>query len=307
MTTMVEPKISRTGVRTGMPLLKEDRLTLAHLALAGAMAALGVIATLPAWQDIYQIASKDEENSHIFLVPIIALYLVWVRRMRLRHCRPSGRFLGPIVIAVGWAIGSFGFYRGIQSFWHGGAVLVVLGCILSVLGRNVVFRFFPAIAVLVFLVPAPARLRLAIASPLQNWTAAISEKVLELCGEVNTEVTGNLLTINGQPLFVAEACNGMRMVFALILVCFAFGFTLPLRNFVRILILVASPLAAILCNVIRVPATVWVYGYEPKYFQPFHNYAGWAMLPLAFLILYGIIKMLQWAMIPVTQYTLASQ
>jgi exosortase len=290
-----------------LPRLKDDRLTLAHLGAAAVMATLGVIATLPAWQDIYQIATKDEENSHIFLVPLIALYLVWVRRTRLRHCRPTGRIVGPLVLAIGWAIGSFGFYRGIQSFWHGGAVLVVLGCILSVLGRNVLFRFFPALAVLVFLVPAPARLRLAIASPLQNWTAAISEKVLELCGEVNTEVTGNLLTINGQPLFVAEACNGMRMVFALILVCFAFGFALPLRNFVRILILVASPLAALFCNVIRVPATVWVYGYEPRLFDVFHRYAGWAMLPLAFLILYGIIKTLQWAMIPVTQYTLASQ
>ncbi|MGA3067342.1 MAG: exosortase/archaeosortase family protein [Tepidisphaeraceae bacterium] len=293
--------------RWAMPLLKEDRLTLAHLIAAACMGALGVIATLPAWQDIYTIARNDEENSQLFLVPLIALYLVWVRRMRLRHCRPTGRIIGPIVIAAGWAIGSFGFYRGIQSFWHGGAVLVVLGCILSVLGRNVVFRFFPALAVLVFMVPAPNRVRLAIASPLQNWTANISEKILELCGEVNTQVTGNLLTINGQPLFVAEACNGMRMVFALILVCFAFGFALPLRNFVRILILVASPLAAILCNVIRVPATVWVYAYEPQFGDAFHRYAGWAMLPLAFTILYGIIKTLQWAMIPVTQYTLASQ
>jgi len=290
-----------------LPRLREDRLSLAHVAAAAFMDALGIAVTFDAWKDIYLIASKDEENGHIFLVPLVALYLVWVRRMRLRHCRPSGRIVGPILVAAGWIIGSFGFYRGIQSFWHGGAVLVVLGCMLSVLGKNVIFRFFPALAVLVFLVPAPNRLRLAIASPLQNWTAFISERVLEVCGVVNTEVTGNLLRINGQPVFVAEACNGLRMVFALILVCFVFGFALPLRNFVRILILLASPLAAIFCNVVRVPATVWIYVYEPKYFQTFHTAAGWAMLLVAFLILYGIIRLLQWAMIPVNQYTLASQ
>jgi len=287
--------------------LRDDRLSLAHVAAAAFMGALGVAVTFDAWKDIYLIASKDEENGHIFLVPLVALYLVWVRRMRLRHCRPSGCIVGPLLVAAGWIIGSLGFYRGIQSFWHGGAVLVVLGCMLSVLGKNVIFRFFPALAVLVFLVPAPNRLRLAIASPLQNWTAFISEKVLEVCGVVNTEVTGNLLKINGQPVFVAEACNGLRMVFALILVCFVFGFALPLRNFVRILILLASPLAAIFCNVVRVPATVWVYAYEPKYFQAFHATAGWAMLLVAFLMLYGIIRLLQWAMIPVNQYTLASQ
>jgi exosortase len=286
---------------------REDRLTPAHVGLAILMGALGVIATFDAWKDIYAIASHEEEYSHIFVVPLVSLYLIWVRRMRLRHCRPSGRIIGPLVVAAGWCIGSYGFYHGIESFWHGGAVLVVLGCMLSVLGKSVIFRFFPAIVVLVFLVPAPERLRLAIASPLQNWTAAISGQVLQVCGVVNTEVSGNALKINGQPVFVAEACNGLRMVFSLILVCFAFGFAMPLRNFVRVLILLASPLAAIFCNVVRVPLTVWVYGYRPQYFESFHEFAGWAMLFLAFGLLYGIIKLLQWAMIPVTEYPLASQ
>jgi exosortase len=290
-----------------LPRLRDDRLGMAHVALAALMGALGVLVTLDAWKDIYMIASKDDENSHIFIVPLVALYLVWVRRMRLRHIKPTGRIVGPIVVLIGWIIGSFGFYRGVESFWHGGAVLVVLGCMLSVLGKNVVFRFFPALAVLVFLVPAPNRIRLAIASPLETRAAAISEKILESCGVVNTELTGNQLRINGQPVTVAEACNGLRLVFPLILVCFAFCFALPLRNWVRILILLASPLAALLCNIIRLPPTIWMFGYEPKYAEAFHVYAGWAMLPLAFLMLYGIIRVLQWAMIPVNQYPLASQ
>ena len=65
--------------------------------------------------------------------------------------------------------------------------------------------------------------------------------------------------------------------------------------------------AALICNVIRVLPTVWMFDNYAAYAQPFHDYAGWAMLPVAFLMLYGIIKLLQWAMIPVTRYTLASQ
>jgi exosortase/archaeosortase family protein len=71
--------------------------------------------------------------------------------------------------------------------------------------------------------------------------------------------------------------------------------------------LLTSPLAAIFCNVVRVIPTIWMYGYEPDYAATFHTYAGWAMLPLAFGMLYGLIKTLQWAMIPVNEYTLASQ
>lgn len=141
-----------------LPVLRDDRLTMAHVALAAAMGTLGVLATLPAWKDIYLIAWMDEEYSHIFVVPFVAIFLVWVRRMRLRHCKPSGRIIGPVVVALGWILNSWGFYSGIQSFWHGGAVLVVVGCILSVLGKGVIFRFFPAFLLLVFLVPAPGRL-----------------------------------------------------------------------------------------------------------------------------------------------------
>jgi exosortase len=290
-----------------LPELRDDRLTLAHVALACVMGALGVIATLAAWKDIFKIAYTDDEYSHIFIVPLVAFFLVWVRRMRLRYCRPSGRILGPFVIAVGWIMSSWGFYSGIQSFWHGGAVLVVVGCMLSVLGKGVVFRFFPAFLLLVFLVPAPGRVRHAIASPLQNWTASLTQRLLEAGGVVNTEVNGNALTINDHAVLVAEACNGLRMVFALIMVAFAFCFAMPLKNSVRALILLASPLAAIFCNVVRVIPTIWMYGYLPAYAERFHKFAGWAMLPLAFGMLYALIKTLQWAMIPVNEYTLASQ
>jgi exosortase len=290
-----------------LPVLRDDRLTLGHVVLATLMGAIGVLATFDAWQDIYLIARNDEEYSHIFIVPLVAVFLVWVRRIRLRHCKPSGRIIGPFVVAVGWFFNSLGFYSGVQSFWHGGAVLVVVGCMLSVLGKNVIFRFFPAFAVLIFLVPAPARIRLAVAGPLQNWTASITQRLLEAGGVVNTEVNGNALTINGHAVLVAEACNGLRMVFSLIMVGFAFCFAMPLKNFVRVLILLASPLAAIFCNVVRVIPTIWMYGYEPDYAPTFHTYAGWAMLPLAFGMLYGLIKTLQWAMIPVNEYTLASQ
>ncbi len=290
-----------------LPALRDDRLTLGHVVLATLMGALGVLATFDAWQDIYLIARNDEEYSHIFIVPLVAIFLVWVRRIRLRHCKPSGRIIGPFVVAVGWFFNSMGFYSGVQSFWHGGAVLVVVGCMLSVLGKNVIFRFFPAFAVLIFLVPAPARIRLAVAGPLQNWTASITQRLLEAGGVVNTEVNGNALTINGHAVLVAEACNGLRMVFSLIMVGFAFCFAMPLKNLVRVLILLTSPLAAIFCNVVRVIPTIWMYGYEPAYAPTFHTYAGWAMLPLAFGMLYGLIKTLQWAMIPVNEYTLASQ
>jgi exosortase len=271
------------------------------------MALIGFYATRDAWLDIYFIATKDEEASHIFLVPVVAGWMIWVRRLRLRYCPPSGTIIGPVLVALGWALSVYGFNKGMQSLWHAGAVVVVTGCILSVLGKNVLFRFLPAFAVLVFLVPVPGKIRHEIAVPLQTATAASTQAVMEIFG-VAMERSGNVLTINGHEVAVAEACNGMRMVFALVLVSYAFAYSMPLRNSVRVLVLIASPLAALVCNIIRLIPTIWLYGNaSQRAADSFHDVSGWIMLPLAFLLLLGVVRVLRWALIPVAKFNLAYQ
>ena len=297
---------ARRGHRAVARPRRAGRWTARQVVGAIAMGALGVLATFPEWADIFLHATKDMEYSHIWLVPVVAACMVWVRRLRFRHCRPTGQTVGVAIAAAGWAISAVGFYNGVQSFRHGGAVLVVLGCVLCVLGKHALFRFFPAVAVLVFLVPVPGRIRQEIAIPLQNWTAALSQAVLETCG-MPVERSGNVLSVNGTDVGIVEACNGLRMVWPLILMSYAFSFGLPLRNWVRLLLLLASPLAAIFCNVVRILPTVWLYGYQSRGLaDAFHEYSGWLMLGVSFLLLMGIIRLLRWAAIPVMRYTLAA-
>jgi exosortase len=287
--------------------LRDDRVHLWHVAAAGALVTLSVLTTIEAWADIWHIASIDEEYSHIFIVPIVAAVLIWIRRSRLRHCRPTGTMLGPVMAGIGWFCWSYGYANGVQSMWHGGAVLTALGCAVSVLGKNVLFRFFPAVAVLVFLIPVPGGLRQDISLPLQRYTAEASQVALQIVG-IDTQVRGNTLDINNTTVTVAEACNGMRGLFALIMVAYTFAFALPLRQWVRIIVLICSPLAALICNILRTVPTIWLYGNYPQNIaDEFHNWSGWAMLPVAFLMLYAIIRLLKWAGVPVVRYPLASQ
>lgn len=287
--------------------IKFDRLTPTHGLAALLMGVVAIVVTREVWADIHFIASRDEEYSHVFLVPLVAVWLVWVRRVRFRHCPVSGTLLGPLLTAVGWAVSQHGFSHGMQSLWHGGALLVVIGAILSVLGKHVLFRFLPALVVLVFLVPFPGEQRQMIALPLQAWTAQISKVLLDLM-RVETEISGNTLTINGVPVMIAEACNGMRLVFPLLLVAYAFAYGLPLRNGVRLVILAAAPLTALTCNVLRTLPTIWLYGRNNELVaRQFHDWSAWAMLPLAFLVLLALLRLLRWAALPVERYTLASQ
>ncbi len=269
------------------------------------MAAIACAATFDAWADIFHIAWFDEESSHIYLVPPVLAWLIWVRRSRLRYCRVQPSYVGSVIIAVGWLVSAWGYRHSAQALWHGGAVLAAVGGVVAVLGRDLVQRLLPAFVVLVFLVPVPARIHHPLATRLMPVTAEATQKVSELLG-VPAECDGNQLSINGHQVAVVEACNGLRLVFALVLVSYAFAFGEPLRNYVRMLILAASPVCAIICNVIRLVPTLWIYGYGPSAIaDPFHNVAGWVMLVIAFLLLMGIIRLLRWAMVPVNHYMLA--
>lgn len=280
---------------------------------AGQMAALLVLSLLAVlagwtqWVDIFTIAWRDEEASHILLVPLIVAWLVWVRRVRFRRSPPRFSWVGPALIAAGWVLAWVSFRTAFQAGWHGGAVLMLVGAVASVVGVQVLANFAPAVLLMAMLIPVPGRLRLMIAGPLQTASAEVTRVVLEAMGQW-VERSGNLLVINDQAVAVHEACNGMRMVFALVLVSYAFAFTVPLRNSVRLAILLLSPVAALICNVIRLTPTVLLYGYaEESTADMFHDISGWAMLPIAFLMLMGITRLLRWAMVPTYRFTLAHQ
>ncbi|MEY3231379.1 MAG: hypothetical protein RL689_1468 [Planctomycetota bacterium] len=259
------------------------------------------------WNDLINIVSLDEEQSHIILVPFVAVWLGWIRRVRLRHLSPTGTLFGPVIILIGWFMSWVGFHHAIQAAWHAGAVVTLVGALVTGLGVNTLLKLFPAFAVLAFAVPLPGAIRHAVAGPLQTAGAQATQVILETFG-VPIERSMNLLTLNGHDIAVAEACNGMRMVLALILVTYAFAFSIPFRGYARAIVLVASPMVALACNVVRLIPTTLFYGYSSQSFaDAFHDASGWLMLPVAFLALRGIHTVLGWAQVPVTRFNLAYQ
>ncbi|MCF6285171.1 MAG: exosortase, partial [Candidatus Hydrogenedentes bacterium] len=262
---------------------------------AGLLAMIGIWATSDAWQDIFRLAARDEESSHIFLAIPAALWLVWVRKEHVADARRSGTLLGACMVALGWLLFAVGDVQLYQSMWHFGAILIVVGCAVSVLGREVLVRLWPAFAVLIFLVPVPGIIRAQIAPPMQTVTAQMTAFVLQTMGEPIT-LSGKVLVVNGVSVGIAEACNGIRMVFALALVCFFYAFSTELRTGTRLFILLASPLIAIVVNIVRLVPTVWLYGHaEIETAEQFHDIVGWAMMPVALLGLAGVNTLLAWA------------
>jgi exosortase len=275
------------------------------IAMAVFLVILAVWACRDPFTDIFRVATKDLEQSHILLVPIVAAWLFWLRRSRLRYIRYQPSALGPLLILAGWLGVWWGYETDTRVLWHAGAITTVLGAVLTLAGGNVLRQFLPAFVVFIFAIPVPGFLRQGIARPLQEWAAIVTNGFLEVLG-VDAIREGSVLIIRGQQVAVGEACNGMRMVFALGLVVYAFVFSTPFKTGTRLVLLALSPVIALVCNIIRLIPTSIIYGYgDPATAEMFHDLAGWVMLPIALLMLIGVLKLLRWLELPVTTWRLA--
>ena len=255
--------------------------------------------------DVIRFAIQDADRSYILLVPLLSIYLVWLRRSRLRNIEFRVSVWGPIIILLGWSGYFVGGVTDVVFLWHLGFLVGFLGIAVTFLGSGILVPFSPAILVILAIVPIPGSIRLALAQPLQGFATSVTANILDTVG-VPAIQAGNLIEINGATVAIGEACNGMRLLVPLALVIYTFVFSLPLRASMRSILLVASVPIALMCNVLRLVPTALAYGYFPSIAEPIHDIGGWIMLPLAIFLLIGLLRLIEWLDIPVSRWRLAT-
>lgn len=274
-----------------------------HLTGAIGIVGLGVWSTYSTFEHLWRTSVAHGEALHLFLLPLVLFWLVWVRRQRFRMCKPGGNWVGPPLVLLGWMM-MFGHRYDIVPMAHFGAILLVLGCIFSVLGHGLLKHFLPAVVLLVFLVPAPWVTFERFAEPIDEFTSGLMRSIYDLAG-MEASRHHEVFVVNGLEVPVKLSCDGLCFICTGV-VAYAFAYGAPLREFVRLLILAASPFVAVSCHLVRVLFTGWVYEVWPTVgHATLHLMGSLVMLPLLFVILVGILSLLNWASVPVRRYRLA--
>jgi len=284
MSTVLSPTSTRIKICS-----TSDWLILAVLLAA----AVGVM--YDTWYDIFRVAIIDEELSYVLLAPFLVFYLAWSRRRLFRGCRIRNTWVGLPVVGFGWLVHWYGFNFD-PAIWRAGAVVVAGGIVIATMGTDVAWRLGPALVAMAFLIPIDPTGRYRIAEPLEVFTAEAAQNVCVVLG-MNVDRQGNLLSINGTAVTIAEACNGARMIVSLFMVCYFVAFDSPLKWYVRAALLLASPLVAIVANVTRLVPTIWMFGHASQTAaERFHDWSGWFMLLAAFGFLMGMTRLLLMAL-----------
>ncbi|MEW6253879.1 MAG: exosortase/archaeosortase family protein, partial [Planctomycetota bacterium] len=149
-------------------------------------------------------------------------------------------------------------------------------------------------AFLLLMFPLPTRVHAAVAAPLQQAASALGAFGLELLG-VYVRRDGNVLQLDGGvSVMVAEACSGLRMLTAFVFTAAVLVLVIRRPAWQKLVLLVASLPIAVLANAVRVLATSLIvhHGRDAALEHQVHDVAGVLMMPLALLMLLGVLKFL---------------
>ncbi len=285
--------------------LTKNGWTAWHVMSAVSILIAALAVTWQGWADILELGVTRPVAGHVFLVPVVAAWLTWVRRKRMLLCRPSGSFPGVVIAVIGAAAFVYGDKRVYPWLFHLGTVLLPTGCVAAILGRQVLRSYLAVFVVLLGLIPPPIAWAEHLAQPLQVATGSLTCWLYSLVGST-ASLNGQHLRIGDASMRLNDVASGLPMALSLFLVSYGFVFGVPLRMSVRLAVLLLSPLSAVVCSALALLGTFWVYGGTSQEMASVWLRLGeWTMLLVAFLLLVALIRALTWASVPVRHFSLS--
>jgi exosortase len=247
--------------------------------------------------DLWNTWQRSDEYSSGLLVPFLAIYILWSRRHDITQChiRPSlwGLFAFVAVQGIRW----FGLFFMYGSAERLSITLSIAALVLLLFGWQLFRKVSTVLLFLCLMLPWPNRIQAALALPLQHWATSSAVFCLETIGyEVVQE--GNIIHIGQASVAVAEACNGLRMITAFFVISSLVVFLVKREWWEKLLILASGLPIALLCNTVRLSITAIAFTMlSGAYWEKiFHDFGGYAMMPLAI----GIVVFELWLLTRIT-------
>lgn len=242
----------------------------------------------PGIMDLWNTWRRSDEYSSGLLVPFLAVYILWSRRRQIIGVPIQPSLWGLLAFVAAQAVRFFGLFFMYGSAERLSIVLSIAALVLLLFGWDFFRKVSPIVLFLLLMLPWPHRVQAALALPLQRWATSSAVFCLEVMG-YDVAHEGNIIHIGNVTVAVAEACNGLRMVTAFFVISGLVVLLVERAWWEKLIVFVSSLPIALLCNTVRLAITAIAFTVlRGEYWEKmFHDFGGYAMMPLALAIVIG--------------------
>jgi exosortase len=236
---------------------------------------------------LLQTWSRDD-YSHGFLVPIIALYLVWVDRERLRTLPIQPNIFGGLILMLTSSLmlmmGNIGGLLVVQEL---SLVVIIVGLILMILGTRYLMALALPVTYLILMVPILDEVIDKIHWPFQIFSARMGSTLLKIF-DIPFLLRSNYFELPRMTLEVAEECSGVRYLISIIAIGIPLAYFTQRGWWRKVTLVMTAVIIGILSNGVRVAFVVLcAYYYGKNNIQgPLHIFQGVFVSIVGFIFLF---------------------
>lgn len=246
---------------------------------------------VPTWIRLWNGLWTQEEYEHGPLVLMVCCWLFWTKRAALAALTPRpAPWAGGLALAIGLFMYFVGHSLNLPLFEVSAQLPIVAGTLLALLGWQALRICWFPLLFMVFLIPLPPFVIVAITSALKTRVSAAAEMLLYHAGYPIAR-DGVIITIGQYRMLVADACSGMNSMYSLSAMGLLYLYIVRRPSVLHNAIMLAAiwPIA-FFANVLRVMAlTLITYHFGDEAGQGFlHWAAGIVLFMVALVSLFAI-------------------
>lgn len=220
-------------------------------------------------------AWQQEEYSHGYLVPLIALLLLF-NKMNDEQITPQSSWLGLSLVAT-CVITQFIFQlAGVKGLQPQIFLLSLIGLFILFYGLKASRAVTGPLLIVLFAAPLPKLFYYTMSFKMQMMSTTIGTMILRLFG-ISVFQDGNIIDLGSYQLQVVEACNGLRYLFPLMCLGFMLAYMYKASPLKRAILFVSTVPITIVMNSLRIAMiglTVDLWGTQMA--EGFlHDFEGW--------------------------------
>lgn len=203
---------------------------------------IAVFVVLMYWDGLAYLVEQwlsQEEYSHGFLIPVIAVYLLWQNKDALQKLECRGSWWGVAVVTAGLGLFLIGELGTLYILIQYSLLIVLAGLVITFAGLAGLRATWVPLIVMLLMIPLPNFLYQGLSSQLQLISSELGVAVIRFCG-VSVFLEGNVIDLGAMKLQVAEACNGLRYLFPLFTVSFILAYMFRAPIWMRLLVFVSA-------------------------------------------------------------------
>ena len=242
----------------------------------------------PEIMDLWNMWQRSDEYSSGLLVPFLAVYILWSRRDKFAECHIKPSVWGLFAFLAAQAFRMFGVFFMYGSAERLSIVMSIGALVLFLFGWRIFWKTFTVMIFLGLMIPLPRSIHYAVMIPLQSWATSSAVFLLEMLG-YSVIREGNIIHLGETTVAVAEACNGLRMIMAFFVISGLVVLLIKEPWWEKLVILISSLPIGLFCNSVRLTITAIAFTMlDGEYWEKiFHDYGGYAMMPLALAMIVG--------------------